>query len=80
MDLYRIVLIAHLFGLAFGMGGATTIDAIFLLASIRRRVTRELVEVVHAAAALVAAAMVILVVSGIAFFAVGTEATPYASS
>jgi hypothetical protein len=76
LDFYRIVLIAHLFGLAFGMGGATTIDAIFLLASIRRRVTRELVEVVHAAAALVAAAMVILVVSGIAFFAVGTEATP----
>lgn len=76
MTEYRIVLIAHLFGLAFGMGGATTIDAIFLLASIRRRVTKELVEVVHAAAALVAGAMVLLAISGVAFFAVGTEATP----
>jgi hypothetical protein len=73
---YRIVLIAHLFGLAFGMGGASTIDSIFLVASRRGRVTRELVEVVHAAAALVAGAMVLLVVSGTAFFAVGAESTP----
>jgi hypothetical protein len=73
---YRLVLIAHLFGLAFGMGGASTIDSIFLVASRRGRVTRELVEVVHAAAALVAGAMVLLVVSGTAFFAVGAEPTP----
>lgn len=76
MTAYRIVLIAHLFGLAFGMGGASTIDAIFLVASRRSRVTRELVEVVHAAAALVAGAMVLLAVSGVAFFAVGAETTP----
>lgn len=76
MTVYRIVLIAHLFGLAFGMGGAGTIDAIFLVASRRGRVTRELIEVVHAAAGLVAGAMVLLAVSGVAFFAVGVDPTP----
>jgi hypothetical protein len=73
---YRIVLIAHLFGLALGMGGASTIDSTFLVASRRGRVTRDLVEVVHAAAALVAGAMVLLAVSGAAFFSVGAEPTP----
>jgi hypothetical protein len=73
---YRIVLITHLFGLAFGMGGAGTIDSIVLVAARRGRVTRELVEVVHAAAGLVAGAMALLAVSGAAFFAVGAEATP----
>ena len=38
--------------------------------------TAELVEVVHAAAGLVAAAMVLLVASGGAFFLVGVEPTP----
>ncbi len=64
MDPYRILLIAHLFGLAFGMGGASTIDSIFLVASRRGRVTPKLVEVVHAAAGLIAAAMVLLAISG----------------
>jgi len=73
---YRIILIAHLLGLAFGMGGASTIDAIFLVACRRGRVTRDLVEVVHAVAGLVVGAMALLAVSGVAFFAVGSEPTP----
>jgi hypothetical protein len=73
---YRIILIAHLFGLAFGLGGASTIDSIFLVASRRGKVTRELVDAVHAAAGLVAGAMVLLAVSGAAFFWVGSEPTP----
>lgn len=76
MTAYRIVLIVHLFGLAFGLGGASTIDSIFLVACRRGRVTRELAEVVHAAAGLVAGAMALLIVSGAAFFAVGVDATP----
>ena len=58
------------------MGGASTIDSIFLVASRRGRVTGELVEVVHAAAGLVAGAMVLLLASGGAFFLVGVEPTP----
>lgn len=38
--------------------------------------TRDLVEVVHVAAGLVAAAMGLLIVSGLAFFLVGSEPTP----
>jgi len=49
---FRIILIAHLLGLAFGMGGASTIDAILLIAARREKVTRELVEVIHVAAGL----------------------------
>jgi hypothetical protein len=73
---YRIILIVHLMGLAFGMGGASAFDAIFLVASRRGRVTHELVEVVHTAASLVAGAMVMLIVSGVAFFEVGAQPTP----
>lgn len=73
---FQIVLIAHLFGLALGMGGAITFDAIFLIASRRGRITRELVQVVHAASGLIAAAMLLLVVSGLSFFAVGAETSP----
>jgi hypothetical protein len=73
---YRIILIVHLMGLAFGMGGATAFDAIFLVGSRRGKVTHELVEVVHTAANLVAGAMVLLVISGIAFFEVGAQPTP----
>jgi hypothetical protein len=73
---YRIILIAHLFGLAFGLGGASTIDSILLVACRRGKVTRELVDVVHSAAGLVAGAMVLLAVSGTAFFLVGSEPTP----
>jgi len=58
------------------MGGASAFDAIFLVASRRGRVTHELVEVVHAAASLVAGAMVMLVISGVAFFEVGAQQTP----
>jgi hypothetical protein len=63
-------------GLAFGMGGASAFDAIFLVASRRGKITVELVEVVHTAASLVAGAMVMLVVSGVAFFEVGAQPTP----
>ena len=73
---YHLILIAHLFGLALGMGGASTIDSIFLVACRRKRVTPELVNVIHAAAGLVAAAMVLLAVSGGAFFLVGAEPSP----
>ncbi len=76
MIAYRIILISHLFGLAFGLGGATTIDSIILVAARRRKVTRELVDVVHAAAGLIAGAMALLAVSGVAFFFVGVEPTP----
>jgi hypothetical protein len=58
------------------LGGASTIDSIMLVACRRGRVTRELVEVVHAAAGLVVGAMVLLTISGTAFFLVGVEATP----
>jgi len=34
------------------MGGASTIDAILLIAARREKVTRELVEVIHVAAGL----------------------------
>jgi hypothetical protein len=73
---YRIILIVHLMGLAFGMGGATAFDAIFLVSSRRGKVTHDLVEVVHTAANLVAGAMIMLVISGIAFFEVGAQPTP----
>lgn len=76
MTAHQVILIVHLFGLAFGFGGASTIDSIFLVACRRGRVTRELVEVVHAAAGLVAGAMVLLAVSGASFFLVGVEPTP----
>ncbi len=76
MTLYRIILIVHLFGLAFGLGGASTLDSIVLVACRRRRISRDLMDVLHAASGLVAAAMVLLSLSGAAFFLVGVQATP----
>jgi hypothetical protein len=73
---HQVVLIAHLLGLAFGMGGAVTIDAILLIAALRRRVTPELVEVIHVASGMVAAAMIVLAVSGAAFFLTGSQPSP----
>jgi hypothetical protein len=73
---YHLILIVHLFGLALGMGGASTIDSMFLVACRRKRVTPELVNVIHAAAGLVASAMVLLAVSGGAFFLVGAAPSP----
>jgi len=58
------------------MGGASTIDAILLIAARREKVTRELVEVIHVAAGLIAGAMVLLAVSGGAFFLVGDHTSP----
>lgn len=76
MSAHQVVLIAHLLGLAFGMGGAVTIDAILLIASLRRPVTQELVEVIHVASGLVAGAMIVLAVSGAAFFLTGSQPSP----
>ena len=59
-----VVRIVHLFGLALGRGWASTLDSIVLVAARRGQASRGLVEVVHAAAGLVAAAMGLLVVSG----------------
>lgn len=76
MSARQVVLIVHLVGLAFGMGGAVTIDAMLVIASLRRRVTGELIEVIHVASGMVAGAMVLLAVSGTAFFFTGSAPSP----
>ena len=75
---YRAVLTVRLFALALEMGGAGAgaIDVIFLIAARPGRVTRELVAVVRAAAGMVAGAMGLLAISGVAFFFVGAETSP----
>jgi hypothetical protein len=76
LDAYRAILITHLFGLAFGLGGAAMLDTIMLIACRRSRVSRDLIALLHTASAMVAAAMTLLVISGIGFFLAGAEATP----
>jgi hypothetical protein len=76
LDAYQSILIAHLFGLAFGLGGAAMLDSIMLVACRRGRVSRDLVGLLHTATTLVTGAMALLVISGIGFFVAGAEATP----
>lgn len=76
MTLSTLTLAAHLVGLALGAGGASTLDIILLVAVRSRRVSDDLIRLLHAASCVVIGAMPLLLVSGLAFLAEGTVPTP----
>ncbi len=70
-----LTLIVHLTGLALGAGAASTLDVILLLAVRTRRVSSDLIHLLHVASRVVIAAMLVLLVSGLAFLAEGVTPT-----
>ena len=70
-----LTLIVHLTGLALGAGAASTLDVILLLAVRTRRVSPDLIALLHAASRVVIAAMLLLLVSGLAFLTEGVAPT-----
>lgn len=75
MTLSTLTLIIHLIGLALGVGGTSTLDVILLVAVRSRRVSYDLVHLLHAASRVVIGAMPLLLVSGLAFIAEGVAPT-----
>lgn len=69
MELKTGLTIAHLIGLALGVGGATLMDMIMIRFMVRGRISREHAEFVHFSSQLVAAGLVMLWASGISFLA-----------
>jgi hypothetical protein len=67
MEMKTGLIIAHLVGLALGVGGATLMDLVMLRFMILGRITREHSDFVHFSSQLVAAGLVILWASGLAF-------------
>jgi len=75
MTCFTLTLIVHLTGLALGAGAASTLDVILLLAVRTRRVSPDLIALLHGASRVVIAAMLLLLVSGLAFLAEGVAPT-----
>jgi len=75
MTRVTLTLIVHLTGLALGAGAASTLDVILLLAVRTRRVSPDLIALLHGASRVVIAAMLLLLVSGLAFLTEGVAPT-----
>jgi hypothetical protein len=67
MTLKTSLIILHLIGLAVGVGAATLLDLIIMRFMVLGRISREHVKVVHLAAQLVAAGLVLLWITGLSF-------------
>jgi len=75
MTCLTLTLIVHLTGLALGAGAASTLDVILLLAVRTRRVSPDLIALLHGASRVVIVAMLLLLISGLAFLAEGVAPT-----
>lgn len=71
--LHVIALIGHLVGIAFGVGGSTVSDLVFVSCVRRRRTDHTLQVVMHVAGRCVMVGLGLLIASGFALVATGTH-------
>jgi hypothetical protein len=71
--LHTLALISHIVGVAFGVGGATATDMVFVRCLRLRRIDQTLATVLELASKLVTAGLVLLTVSGIVLIRTGTH-------
>lgn len=76
MGLKTALIIAHLIGLAIGVGGATLLDLIIMRFMVRGRISREQASIVQLASTLVTAGLVLLWLSGLGFLVYYYAFTP----
>ena len=69
MELKTGLVIAHLVGLALGVGGATLMDLIMIRFLVRGKITKEHADLIHFSSYLVTAGLMMLWVSGLSFLA-----------
>lgn len=74
--LHTLALIGHIIGVAFGVGGATATDMVFVRCLRKRCIDHTLETVLELASKLVTAGLVLLTVSGVALLLTGTHASP----
>ena len=72
-SLHTIALFGHVVGVAFGVGGATATDMVFVRCLRMRRIDQTLATVLELASKLVTAGLVLLSVSGIVLIRTGTH-------
>ncbi len=71
--LHTLALIGHIVGVAFGVGGATATDMVFVRCLRLRHIDQTLATVLELASKLVTAGMVLLTLSGIVLIRTGTH-------
>lgn len=69
MEIKTGLVIAHLIGLALGVGGATLMDLILVRFVVRGTIAREHAEILHFSAYLVSGGLILLWATGIGFLA-----------
>lgn len=74
-DAHVVALILHLIGLAFGIGGATVADTLFVLAVRHRKLTDSIRWAMQTLSYLIIVGYTLLLVSGVALIATGTDPT-----
>lgn len=76
ITLHTILLIGHIIGVALGVGGATMSDVLFLTSISDRRFDKSELRLLKIASKVVTGGLVLLAITGIGFFFVGTETSP----
>jgi hypothetical protein len=71
--LHTLALVGHIVGVAFGVGGATATDMVFVRCLRLRHIDKTLATVLELASKLVTAGLVLLTVSGIVLIRTGTH-------
>ena len=72
-SLHTLALVGHIIGVAFGVGGATATDMVFVRCLRKRRIDHTLETVLELASKLVTAGLALLTVSGFVLLATGTH-------
>lgn len=75
LTLKTVLLIAHVVGVALGVGGATMSDVLFVTSISDRRIDRSELRLLKIASKVVVAGLILLGISGMGFFFVGTVPT-----
>lgn len=76
LTMKTFLLIAHVVGVALGVGGATMSDVLFLTSISDRRIDRSELKLLKIASKVVVGGLILLCISGLGFFFVGTVPTP----
>lgn len=69
MDLHMVLVALHAIGFAFGVGGATSSDLVFLRSIKNGKVSRDQYDLIKTLSAIVWTSVVVLLVSGVALMA-----------
>src|SRR5680860_294342 len=75
MDLYFFLVMGHILGVAFGVGGATASDVIFLRSVKEGVITAPAYGILKAVSLVLWAGILLTIVSGLSFLAIGFQAT-----